>query len=115
VIGFTNEAPLWMEACDALLTKPGGLTSTEAAVMGVPLVLAAPIPGCETRNARYFERHGMAKRAFHPRRTAEEAYRLMEDETARRTMQAMQREGTNPRAADVIAEQILAETARRKK
>lgn len=114
VIGFTNEAPLWMEACDALLTKPGGLTSTEAAVMGVPLVLTAPIPGCETRNARYFERHGMAKRAFHPRRAAEEAYRLMDNEPAKHAMRAFQREGTNPRAADIIAERILVETVKYK-
>ena len=70
VIGYTKQAALWMEACDVLLTKPGGLTSTEAAVKGVPLVLTAPIPGCETLNAAYFHEHGLARRAFKPARAA---------------------------------------------
>ena len=43
IVGYTKQAALWMEACDVLLTKPGGLTSTEAAVKNVPLVLTAPI------------------------------------------------------------------------
>ena len=112
VLGFTRQAALWMEACDVLITKPGGLTSTEAAVMGVPTVLAAPIPGCETRNARYFERHGMAKRAFHPCFAAEEAFRLMDDEPARLAMHHSQLEGVNARAAEAIAEHILADWRR---
>ena len=50
----------YMRACDIFLTKPGGLSSTEAAVSGVPLILLSPIPGCETHNAAYFSSHKMA-------------------------------------------------------
>ena len=103
IVGYTKQAPLWMEACDVLLTKPGGLTSTEAAVKNVPLVLTAPIPGCETLNAAYFERHGLALRAFEPRLAATEARRLLEDEQARETMLRCQREQVPARAAESIA------------
>ena len=107
VVGHTKQAALWMEACDVLLTKPGGLSSTEAAVIGVPLVLTAPIPGCETLNAAYFQRHGLAKRAFQPKRAAVEARRLLGDGQARAEMLLRQRTVIPPRAADAIAEWIL--------
>lgn len=38
-----------MAAADVLFTKPGGLTTTEAAVKGIPIVHTRPIPGCETK------------------------------------------------------------------
>lgn len=113
IVGYTKQASLWMEACDVLLTKPGGLTSTEAAVKGVPLVLTAPIPGCETLNAAYFQRHGLASRAFAPKHAAAEAQRLMEDETARTEMLRCQREKIPARAAETIAERIFLETEKR--
>lgn len=59
ILGRTDEMPLFMKAADVVYTKPGGLTLTEAAVTGTALVLTAPIPGCETRNRRFFRRHGM--------------------------------------------------------
>ena len=49
-----------MKACDVLISKPGGLTSTEAAASETPLVHISPIPGCETRNMEFFEKHGMS-------------------------------------------------------
>ena len=107
IVGYTKQAALWMEACDVLLTKPGGLTSTEAAVKNVPLVLTAPIPGCETLNAAYFQRHGLASRAFAPKRAAAEALRMLEDEQARETMLRCQREQVPARAAEAIADHIL--------
>ena len=36
VLDFTREVDRYMQACDVLFTKPGGLTSTEAAVRNVP-------------------------------------------------------------------------------
>lgn len=49
-IGYTNEVHLFMKASDVVITKPGGLSSTEAMVTNVPLILTKPIPGCETEN-----------------------------------------------------------------
>ena len=50
----------YMAAADIFVTKPGGLSSTEAAVTGVPMIHISSIPGCETRNLKYFESHGMS-------------------------------------------------------
>jgi len=107
VLGYTDRAQLWMEACDVLLTKPGGLTITEAAVKGVPLVLTAPIPGCETRNAAYFLSHKLAERAKTPAEAARRAALLIDNELERRVMQNRQRRCIRADAADAIAGFIL--------
>ena len=49
-----------MHGCDVFISKPGGLSSTEAAAVGVPLIHISPIPGCETHNFHFFADHGMS-------------------------------------------------------
>lgn len=56
----TDKMALYMKACDAFLSKPGGLSSTEAAVSETPLIHISPIPGCETRNLAFFDQNGMS-------------------------------------------------------
>ena len=57
---FTQQVALFMDAADMVFTKPGGLTSTEAAVKNTLLVHTDPIPGCETINAAFFGRLGLS-------------------------------------------------------
>lgn len=56
VLDFTDQVSLYMDACDVLFTKPGGLTSTEAAAKRVAMIHTAPIPGCETIKADFLLR-----------------------------------------------------------
>lgn len=60
VNGFVNNVNMYMKASDLLLTKPGGLSSTESAVSNIPTIFTDPIPGCENYNAEYFKNSGMA-------------------------------------------------------
>lgn len=62
LIKHTNDMAAYMRACDVFISKPGGLSSTEAAVAGVPCIHMAPIPGCESYNVRYFKKKGMSIR-----------------------------------------------------
>ncbi|MEP0823238.1 MAG: glycosyltransferase [Ignavibacterium sp.] len=48
--GFVENIHEWMNACDLLISKAGGLTSAEAMAMGAPMLIVDPIPGQETRN-----------------------------------------------------------------
>ena len=43
-----------------MITKPGGITLSEAAALQVPVILYKPVPGQENENAMYFERKGAA-------------------------------------------------------
>lgn len=60
ILGHTDQMPFYLKSCDILYTKPGGLTSTEAAVAEIPLVHTAPIPGCESINRQYFRKRGIS-------------------------------------------------------
>lgn len=60
VIGYTDDMASYIKASDLFITKPGGLSSTEAAVSGVPILHTQPIPGCESFNANYFSTRGMS-------------------------------------------------------
>src|SRR6202022_3134836 len=62
VLGFVDNVYDWMHAADVLVTKPGGLTTSEALAAGVPLILLQPLPGQEQRNARYLTARGAALR-----------------------------------------------------
>ncbi len=60
VLDFTKEVGLYMAAGDILFTKPGGLSTTEAAVRGIPILHTKPIPGWEEDNIRFFRERGMS-------------------------------------------------------
>ncbi len=59
---FVDNVFDYMHAADVLVTKPGGLTSAEALVAQVPMVLCKPLPGQEERNARFLVEGGAAIR-----------------------------------------------------
>ena len=64
VLGYTNDVPALMNMCDFVISKPGGLTSTECLVMNKPMLIINPIPGQEEQNAIYFTNNGTAVRAY---------------------------------------------------
>jgi len=101
--GYTDKVSLLMDACDVLFTKPGGITSTETIVKGMPLVHTAPIPGLENYNARFFHYHNMSYHTDDVRQQADVAVRLCTDAAYRERMLRAQRENSNPNtSADVV-------------
>ncbi|MEK8131194.1 glycosyltransferase [Paenibacillus filicis] len=60
ILGFVDDIHLWMGAADLLLTKPGGLTTSEAIASRLPMLLYKPIPGQEEENARMLGQAGVA-------------------------------------------------------
>lgn len=82
IIGHTDQMADYLWASDLYITKPGGLSSTEAAVCGIPLIHMPPIPGCETHNAGYFLEHGMSVSCEITRKDAEAIFELLYEEDA---------------------------------
>lgn len=66
LIRRTNQMALYMRACNVFISKPGGLSSTEAAVSQIPYIHMSPIPGCESKNIRYFAKTGMSIAVHYP-------------------------------------------------
>ncbi|HBL06085.1 MAG TPA: galactosyldiacylglycerol synthase [Clostridium sp.] len=60
LIKFTNEVHRYMNLADVLITKPGGLTVSEALAANLPLITFDAIPGQEEANAKFLLDHGMS-------------------------------------------------------
>ena len=60
VLPFTDKVPQLMQVSDLVITKPGGLTTTESLASGLPIVVIDPIPGQEVENASFLEENGVA-------------------------------------------------------
>lgn len=58
IYGFVKNMDELMEASDILISKSGGLTSTEAMAKDLPLIILYPIPGQEFSNSEFLLKHG---------------------------------------------------------
>jgi processive 1,2-diacylglycerol beta-glucosyltransferase len=107
LFGPTRGVSRLMEAADVLISKPGGLTSAEALVKGLPFVMINPIPGQEERNARYLLRHGAAARADTMEELTDTVGTLLTDERRREKLSENALALARPRAAYDAAEAVL--------
>ena len=60
VLEYTSQVPEFMSVSDLVVTKPGGLTTTESLVSHLPMVIINPIPGQEEKNAKFLVKNGIA-------------------------------------------------------
>lgn len=59
IVGYTDKVHELMNSADLLISKPGGLTCAEALSIGLPMIVAEPIPGQEERNSRFIIESGV--------------------------------------------------------
>lgn len=104
IIGHTDDMALYLKAADLFITKPGGLSSTEAAVCGVPILHTSPIPGCETLNARYFSERSMSISGDITEKLLCDIKVLLDDTLACERMVIQQKSRIDPNAAQKICE-----------
>jgi processive 1,2-diacylglycerol beta-glucosyltransferase len=60
ILGFTKEIDELMAVADLVVSKPGGLTTSETLARGAIMVIVNPIPGQETRNSDFLLESGAA-------------------------------------------------------
>lgn len=60
VYGFVDNVDVLMDASDCIITKPGGLSTSEALSKGLPIIMLNPIPGQEDRNREFMQNNGIA-------------------------------------------------------
>ena len=60
ILEYTNKVAELMSISDLVVTKPGGLTTTESLASGLPIIVVNPIPGQEEENAEFLEKNGVA-------------------------------------------------------
>ena len=58
VLDYTNQVPELMAVSNLVISKPGGLTTSESLASNLPMVIINPIPGQEEENAEFLEENG---------------------------------------------------------
>lgn len=106
-VGFTRQMHDYMAASDLLISKPGGLTTAEAMAVGLPMVVANPIPGQEERNADHLLEAGAALRANAVATLGWKVEQLLRDEGRLARMRKAAKAFGRPDAAQVIAETVM--------
>jgi processive 1,2-diacylglycerol beta-glucosyltransferase len=107
ILGFTDRMRDLMAVADVLVTKPGGLTVSEALACGLPMALISPIPGQEVRNADYLLENGAAVKANSPAALTGKIEELLSNEKRLAAMRTKAKELGRPRAAFAVARQAL--------
>jgi processive 1,2-diacylglycerol beta-glucosyltransferase len=107
IFGYTRMVNTLMDAADLLVTKPGGLTSSEALAKALPMVIANPIPGQEERNARYLLQKGVAERADDPKDISTLVQSLMTHPSRLKRMVEKTKEIATPYSAMEVARHVF--------
>jgi processive 1,2-diacylglycerol beta-glucosyltransferase len=114
VVGFVNNVFDYMHASDVLLTKPGGLTSSEALSARIPMILVKPLPGQEERNTRYLVSRHAAIRARGKRELTSAVEDMLSVPERRASVLEQIDALRRPFAAASVAERIVELLARRR-
>jgi processive 1,2-diacylglycerol beta-glucosyltransferase len=65
-VGWTRDVDEYLRLADVVVTKPGGITTTECLTLGKPIIAVDPIPGQEEHNAEFILSHGFGQIARGP-------------------------------------------------
>lgn len=107
--GFTSQVERLMACADLVITKPGGLTTSECLAMGLPMIVNSPIPGQEERNSDFLLEQGVALKAFDSVTLEYRVQLLLRDPARLAEMAAKARALGKPDAARQVLERVLAQ------
>jgi processive 1,2-diacylglycerol beta-glucosyltransferase len=110
--GYVDNIPELMAASDLLVTKPGGLTSSEALASGLPMLLYKPLPGQELDNAAYLTGIGAALQAKGPEEFTAQLSRLLTHPALLAQMKSCARLYSHKDSAEGAVREILEAAAR---
>jgi processive 1,2-diacylglycerol beta-glucosyltransferase len=104
--GFTTTIERLMAASDIVVTKSGGLTSSECLAMGLPMIVVSPIPGQEEQNARFLVARGAALEADDEAELAAHVGRLLAEPEALERMRISAKALGRPDAARAVLDLV---------
>lgn len=107
VFGFVKNIHDLMDAADLVITKPGGLTTSEVLAKGRPMLVIDPIPGQEQRNGEYALEIGAAARLYEAEDAPAKIRALFEEAGRLERMARCARAAGRPHAARDVARDVL--------
>jgi processive 1,2-diacylglycerol beta-glucosyltransferase len=107
VIGFTDQIDELMAVADVVVSKPGGLTTSETLARGAVMAIVNPIPGQESRNSDYLLENGAAIKVNNLGTLAYKIDSLLNDEARLARLKVNVARLARPRAAYDVVEHAL--------
>lgn len=107
VLGFTDQIDELMAVTDLVVSKPGGLTTSETLARGAAMVIVNPIPGQESRNSDFLLENGAAIKVNNLATLAHKVTALLSDPQRLAQLKANARRLGRPRAAFDVVERSL--------
>ena len=101
VLGFVSNMEQLMTVASLLISKPGGLTTSEALALGRPLLIVNPIPGQETANSDFLLEHGAAIKVNRIEDIAPRLEQLLTTSRLAELQKAAQKLGRKTAASDI--------------
>jgi processive 1,2-diacylglycerol beta-glucosyltransferase len=105
--GYSRCIERLMAASDVVITKPGGLTSSECLIRELPMLLIDPIPGQEERNGDYLMERGAALKAHDIAGLDYKMRQLIAEPERLATMRSAMRSHARPNAARDVLTTVL--------
>lgn len=100
--GFVQDMSVLMDSADLYLTKPGGISVSEAAVKGLPMVFIDAVAGCEEYNRSHFIEKGTAETSLTVEQLANICIALLQDNEKLSAMRENLLKGTKYNASEII-------------
>ena len=107
VKGFVTNINEYISSSTIVLTKPGGLTSTEVGVIRKPMIHLMPIPGVENYNANFFEKNGLSLISNNIEEVISNTEKLLKDEKLQKEMIKNQAEFINRNSANDLVQFVI--------
>ncbi|HEY4309064.1 MAG TPA: glycosyltransferase [Pirellulales bacterium] len=108
ILGLTREIDQLMACADLVVTKPGGLTTSECLARGLPMVIVNPIPGQESRNSDFLLESGAGVKVNHVCTLTAKLNELLHDTDRLARLRAAAKSLGHPAAAFEVARRSLA-------
>ena len=107
IMGFTEQIDELMAVADVVLSKPGGLTTSEVLARGAAMAIVNPIPGQESRNSDFLLENGAAVKINNIATLSMKLTPLLEDRKRLESLKSNAKRIAKPQAAFDVARLAL--------
>jgi len=107
VYEYSNNVDELMEISTLIVSKPGGMTTSECLAKGLPMIIVDPIPGQEERNSEFLVRQGIGTRVYDKHKIADTVEVLLNNPHKLQSMREAALKYGKPHAAEDIAKLVL--------
>ena len=109
VLGYVDKVDILMDASDCILTKPGGITTSETLAKGLPMIMIDQLPGVEDRNVEFLLNNGAALFATKTFSIDEALHLLLEDPQRQQNIQMSIKRLAKPNSTKNLCDFLIRE------